>query len=187
MREQLHDPLRIRFVLCGVLLLGWYFGHHGPTTDYIRVTSERTVSEKRRIATAREIEKLREVLSPYQDRIPQREGPIEMIHYVMSHVRKTPLKLIDVSPSKSVSLGTLRAIELQIAMEGSYADLDDFLRWVEKDRRMMRVDTVRISRKAERRSWLSIQLMLTGLVDATKPPKSQPGAADEKKSTVAQR
>jgi hypothetical protein len=184
--EQLQDPLRIRFVFCAVILIGWYFGHHSRATASIQQFQGRTEAEQKRIATARQIDQLRGVLAPFQGRIPEREGPIEMIHYIMSHVRRTPVKLIDISPSRTTTIGTLRVIELQLVLEGTYADLDGLLRWVENERRLLRVDSLKIGRKSEQRAGLSIQLLLTGLVDATQPLKPIRGDVDKKGAITKQ-
>jgi len=108
--EQLQDPLRIRFVLCAVILVGWYFGHHAPASGHILHTFGRIEAEKKRFAIAQQVEKLRKTLAPYQERIPIKEGQNELIHYIMGHVRKTRLKLVDLSPERNVDMGTLRVI-----------------------------------------------------------------------------
>lgn len=176
-KSQLQDPLRLRFILCGVLLLGWYFGHHSPATDYIQLTTTRTEAEKKRIATAQQVEMLRKRLAPYQSRIPKREGQNELIQYVMAHVRKTPLKLVDLNPGKNEDMGTLRAIELKLKLEGSYADLDGFLSWVEHEQRLLRIDSLKVQQAGAQKRGLGIELTLTGLVDAQKTPAPQKEAA----------
>jgi Tfp pilus assembly protein PilO len=179
LKGQLQDPVRLRFVVCAVLLIGWYFGHHAPATEHILATSSRTEAEKRRIATAQQVERLRKALAPFQSRIPRKEGQNEMIQYVMARVRRSPLKLVDLNPGRNDDLGSVRAIELTLKLEGSYADLDEFLNWVEHEHRLLRVDALKIQRKGPQRRGLAIEMDLLGLVDA---PKSQ---APEKGATKA--
>jgi hypothetical protein len=181
--EQLRDPIRLRFVLCGALLAAWYLGHHSPTVDHIQLTTTRIDQEKKRIAMAEDVERLRGVLAPFRDRIPAESTPNEMMQYVISHVRETGLDLIDLSPAQNVTLGTLRATTLQIKLEGSYAGLDNFLTWVENEKRLLRVDSLRVQPKNGPKYRLNIQLNLTGLVEAPRkpnPPQTAPGKSTAK-------
>lgn len=181
LRGQLQDPLRLRFILCAVLLAAWYFGHHSPATDYIQRTAARTETEKKRIATAQQVEKLRKALEPYARRIPSKEGPNELIQYVMAHVRRTPLKLLDLSPGRDENAGTLRMIELRLKLLGSYTDLDAFLTWVEHDQRLLRVDSLKVSPSSQQQSGvLGIDVSLLGLVDAPQGPGAEKAATKDK-------
>ena len=127
-------------------------------------TSAQSDRELKRIATARQIEQLRKVLAPIQARIPAHSGQNEVIQYVLAHVRQSPLKLVDLRPMKTEDLGSYDAIGLRLTFEGTYEDLDNFLTWVENDRRMLRVDSLGIDPQTEG-TRLNVQLDLLSLAE----------------------
>jgi Tfp pilus assembly protein PilO len=176
--EQLRHPLKLRSVLCLVILGGWYFAFYSPLSQELEVTRTLINKERKRIAAAHQIDQLRDGLAVYKDRVPAKSGLNELIQYVMGQVRTSPLKLIDLKPDKAKDLGPYDAIALRITLEGTYTELDDFLAWIQNDRRLLRVDALGIAPAATRVSVnqakdkdkgkaipkLSIQLTLTSLV-----------------------
>jgi Tfp pilus assembly protein PilO len=165
---QLRNPIKLRIALYAVILASWYFGFYSPTSDQMAHTSAQSDRERKRIATARQIEQLRKVLAPVQDRVPAHSGPNELIQYVMAHVRPSPLKLIDLRPAKTEDLGPYDAIGLRLTFEGTYSDLDAFLTWVENDHRMMRVDSLKIDPHDTDSTRLNVQLDLLSLAEKAK-------------------
>jgi hypothetical protein len=156
----LRHPTRLRLTLSVVILLSWYFGFYSPTSEYMALAASQTNSELKRAVTAREIEKLRKVLGPLQDRIPEHAGLNEFIQYVMAHVRKLPINLIDLKPSKAKDLGPYLNISLRLQFEATYEDLDALLYWVETNQRLLRIDTLKVDRgKENRRLGVLIELV----------------------------
>ncbi|WP_165220490.1 type 4a pilus biogenesis protein PilO [Aquisphaera insulae] len=171
---QLRDPLRLRFALAAALLATWYFGFYAPTTDRMTATSGQIDGERKRAATAAQIEDLRKRLAPFDDQVPPQAGPNELIQYVMAKVRSSPVKLVDLKPLKVKELGVLQAIGLHLQVEASYEDLDAFLAWVHNDRRLLRIDALKVE-PAKSSDRLAITLDLLSLADAS-PGKDRPGA-----------
>ena len=179
----LRHPTRLRLALCVVILLSWYFGFYGPTSEYMALASARTDSEHKRAVTAREIEKLRTILSPCQERIPDRAGLNELIQFVMAHVRELPINLIDLKPVKVKDLGPYDNISLRLQFESSHEDLDALLLWVESNQRLLRVDMLKVD-LAKERNRLMVQLELVSLAEKEKnmaPGKSAGTAKTETK------
>ena len=58
-------------------------------------------SERKRTVTAQQIEELRKVAGPLRSGSPSTAGHNELIQYVMAHVRQSPVKLIDLKPTKT--------------------------------------------------------------------------------------
>ncbi len=160
----LRDPTRLRFVLCAVLLAAWYFGFYGPTNERMASTSARADSELKRAASARQIEGLREMLAPYQARIPVQAGQNELNQYVLEYIRQSPIKLVDLKPSKVKDLGALDNIGIRLQLESSYENLDEFLVWVEKNSRMLRIDSLKVD-PARDGTRLNVQLDLLSLAE----------------------
>ena len=166
---QLRDPVKLRFALGVVLLASWYFGFYSPTSERMVRNSALAESERKRAATARQIEGLRKVMSPFSDRIPEQAGQNELVRYVMAHVRQSPVKLVDLKPTKTKDLGPFENIGLRLKLKASYEDLDAFLAWVETDRRLLRVDSLKIE-PAKDQAQLNVQLDLLSLAEKQKNP-----------------
>lgn len=161
---QVRDPLRLRFVLAAGILAAWHLSYFGPTHDQIATTLHRTARERTRAATADRIEMLRETLEPFKRRIPEHSDPNELIQYVMAHCRTTPVKIIDLKPSKTQELGPFNGIGLRISLETTFVDLYEFLTWVENDRRLLRIESLKISPKNDT-DVLHVEVELLSLVD----------------------
>ncbi len=166
---QLRNPIRLRFLVCAALLASWYFGFYGPTNEQITLTSARAESEQKRAAIAHQIEALRATLSPYQVRIPEHWGQNELNQYVLEHVRQSPLKIIDLRPIKTRDLGAFDNIGMRLQMEGSYENLDGFLRWVENDIRLLRIDTLRVDPAKDGRLNVQVDLLCLAEKEKTGP------------------
>lgn len=163
----LRNPTRLRLALSAVILLSWYFGFYGPISEYMALAATRTASEHKRAVTAREIEKLRLILNPGQERIPDHAGLNELIQFVMAHVRKLPITLTDLKPGRVKDLGPYDNISLRLQFESTYEDLDALLCWAETNQRLLRVDVLKIEPGREKNR-LSVQLDLVSLAEKEK-------------------
>jgi Tfp pilus assembly protein PilO len=172
---QLRHPQKLRLVLCAAILVGWYGAFYGPLVERMAATQARIDRERKRIATARRIDEFRKALAAYKDRVPASSDLNELIQYVMGRGRATPLKLIDLKPEKTKSLGPYDALALRLTLEGTYAEIDEFLTWVRDDRRLLRIDAIGLAPVAKSKDQdpskgkgdckLNIQLTLTSLVE----------------------
>jgi len=88
------------------------------------------------------------------------------MRHVIDHIR-WPLKLIDLKPEKPKDLGPYVAIGLQLKLEGHFAEIDKFLTWVESDRRLLRIDALKLDPASKDPGLLSAQILLLSL--STKP------------------
>ena len=180
--NQLRDPIRLRFALGAVLLSSWYFGFYGPTSDRMVRTAAQAESERKRAATAQQIDELRKTLAPFAERIPEHAGQNELVQYVMAHVRQSPVKLVDLKPTKTRELGPFDNIGLRLQFEASYEDLDAFLAWVENDHRLLRVDSLKVEPSKEP-ALLNVQLDLLSLAEKDKSTlPGKPGAGGKEGS-----
>jgi Tfp pilus assembly protein PilO len=183
--DQLRHPLKLRFIICLAAIAGWYFFFFMPLAEETGTTTARIVRERKRIATAREIEKLKEDLAPYQGLIPVGANLSDLMRQVIDHLRSSPLKLIDLKPGTAKDLGPYETIGLQLALDGEFADLDAFLGWIEKDARHLRVDSIKVDPGQREPGRLKAQVTLLSLAEKTQPApkaKSQPGAGGPENS-----
>ena len=84
---------------------GWYFLFFSPLSETTAATTPRIASERKRVATAREIEQLKKALAPFQGRVPAGADINELMRHVIDHIRSSPLKLLDLKPEKPKDLG----------------------------------------------------------------------------------
>ena len=54
--QQLRHPLKLRMVLCLTIIGAWYFSFFAPLGDETQITTATIARERKRIATAKEIE-----------------------------------------------------------------------------------------------------------------------------------
>jgi Tfp pilus assembly protein PilO len=171
--DQLRDPLKLRFVLCLVILGGWYFLFYAPLSDQMTLTQGRIVKERQRIDVARQIEGVRKSLASSKERVPPKSDLNELIEYVMGRIHSSPLKLIDLKPDKAKSLGPYDALTLRLTIEGTYREIDEFLAWTKSERRLLRIESVGVvpaktiaeQKKSKGPMRLAIQLTLSSLVE----------------------
>ncbi len=110
------------------------------------------------------------------------------MRHVIGHLRASPLKLTDLRPEKTKDLGAFQTIGLQLQLEGRFSDLDAFLRWVETDKRLSRIDSIRLAPAAKIPGLLKADLTLINLVekavDSTKA--KQENRADASEATLGE-
>ncbi|MGC8641550.1 MAG: GspMb/PilO family protein [Isosphaeraceae bacterium] len=184
--DSLRQPLRLRLVLCPVILGAWYFLFFSPLSDNMTATEARIGKERKRIAAARQVEQGRKALEVYKGRVPGNSDPNELMQFVMTRIRGSPLKLIDIKPARSKTLGPYDAIGLQLSLEGTYSEVHELLNWIHHEKRLLRVESLSlaparvVSTKHQEKGpvKLAIQLVLAGLMDRTnsaKPPAKNRG------------
>ncbi len=122
--KQLSHPLKLRLVLCVAMIVVWQALFFSPLSDSVSATTARIARERKRAATAREIEQLRKSLAPHRDLIGTGDDVHELIRHVMGRIRSSPLRLVDLKPEKPKDLGPFEAIGLQLNLEGGYSDID---------------------------------------------------------------
>ncbi len=142
--EQLSHPLKLRVFLCVAIIAGWYVMFFVPLSERVTATTSRIERERKRLATAREVEQLRKTLTPYQGLTSGGADANELMRRVIDHIRSSPLRLIDLKPDGSKGLGPYRAIGLHLTLDGRFADIDAFLSWVETDRKLLRIDAIQL-------------------------------------------
>ena len=141
--QQLRHPLKLRLVLCLTIIGAWYFSFFTPLAKR-RSTTAAIARERKRIATAKEIETLKKALAPYHGLIPAGANLSELMRHVIDHLRSSPLKLIDLKPeAPRISVPTRRSA-FSWRSKGAFAEIDAFLSWVETDGRHFRVDSIKI-------------------------------------------
>jgi Tfp pilus assembly protein PilO len=183
--NQLRQPLKLRLVLCFAIITGWYVLFFSPLSEQTAATKADIIKERKRVATARQIEQLKKAMVPNQGCTPAGTDLAELMRHLIAHMRSSPLKLLDLKPEKSKSLGSYEVLCLSLTLEGRFADIDEFLRWAETDQRLLRIDSIRLSPASKDPNRLAAQVALASLVEKSTPTeKAKPEAAPKQNGAV---
>lgn len=171
--DSVRQPLRLRLVLCPVILGSWYFGFFSPLSDEMAATRTRIEKERKRIAVARQVDESRKALNAFNGRVPPSTDLNELMQFVMARIRESPLKLVDLKPEKSKSLGPYDVMILRLTLEGTYRELHELLNWIHAEHRILRVESLSLGparrdnvRGQEQGPFkLSIQLVVAALME----------------------
>jgi Tfp pilus assembly protein PilO len=143
--ERLHDPLQLRIVVMGVVLLAGYGGVYMPLAARIGEKTQRITGERKLAELAEGVEQLQAQCRGFAKRLPQNTDGKEWMQYVHEGIRRFPLKLSKLDCPASKQIGPYKAIILQIELEGSFFDVDRFLCWLESNPRLFRADDITIA------------------------------------------
>jgi hypothetical protein len=174
---QLRHPLKLRLVLFAALIGGWYALFFAPLSERLAATRSAVDAERKRIVTAREIAKRRKALTPYRGRVLATTDLNALIRPVIEHLRSSSLKLVDLKPEKSQDLGPYEAVGLRLALDGHFAEIDEFLGWIESNPLLLRVDSMKLDPANQDPSRLNAQLVVMVLAEKpTDAAKTKPAA-----------
>jgi hypothetical protein len=171
--ERLHEPLPLRVVLCLVLLVIWYYAGYKQMGARIAATTIQLELDRKRLALASEVEGLRGDEAEFVDRLPPRSDPNEFLQYVLAGVRSGPLKLLSLTPDKAKDAFPFEVAAVRLELEGKFLDVEDFLNWVETDKRLLRVDVLSMNPDNRERGLLRVQLNVIGLMGVEASEKSE--------------
>jgi hypothetical protein len=162
--NRLHDPLQLRALIAGSVLLAGYMGIYMPLSGQIETSSRQLVLETKRLDLARDIEHLRSQHAKFEHRVPKKSDADEWVQYVLGGIRRFPLKLVawDTEPMKDV--GPYKAVVLRLELEGAFPDMNGFLGWLETNERLFRVDMVRIQPHRSGNGTMVMQLSVLGIM-----------------------
>ena len=125
-------------------------------------------------------------MAPYKGRVHAGNDINELMQHVIAHMRSSPLKLLDLKPEKPKDLGPYETLGLKLTLEGHFAEFDEFLKWVETDQRLLRIDTIKLDPVATDPSRIAGQVVLLSLGEKSASiAKAKPEAAKKQAATVA--
>ena len=147
--NHMRSPLKLRLVLCPVLLGGWYFLFLSPLSDHMAATQASIDKERKRIDMASQLDETRKSLLPFKDRVPANSDLNELIQFVMARIRSSPLKLIDLKPEASKKFGPYDTISLTLSIDGTYDQINEMLAGFYNERRLFRVESLSLAPAAK--------------------------------------
>jgi Tfp pilus assembly protein PilO len=161
--QRLHDPVQLRICVMSAVLVAGYGAVYMPLSQRIAATSKKLERDKNLLELAGRLERLQKQHRTFEDRVPQQTDTKEWVHYVLEGIRAFPLKLSKLDCREPKQVGPYRAIVLQIELEGSFFELDRFLRWLESNHRLLRADDVKLAPGKGGVDTLSMRLTVLGL------------------------
>jgi Tfp pilus assembly protein PilO len=161
--EKLRDPIRLRILTTGVMLLVGYAGIYLPLSGRIEETSRELSNQCRRQKLAHDVDCLRAQVQKFQDRLPANSDTNQWVQYVLEGIRQFPLKLNNLDSHSPERLGPYEAVSLSVDVEGEFHQLDAFLHWLETNPRLFRIDSAKIAPSRNEEDRLTMQLTLLGL------------------------
>lgn len=162
--ERLHNPFQLRMLVTALSLLAGYLAVYMPLTSDIDTTARALAAEQKRLELACDIEHLRAQYRRFQHRLPPKADPNEWVQYVLGGIRTFPLKLarFDTDPPRTV--GPYKAVALRIELEGAFRAHSAFLRWLETNERLFRVESLNIVPHRSASGILVVQLTVLGMM-----------------------
>ncbi len=162
--EHLYNPTKLRTLATGFMLLIGYVGIYMPLSGGMETISRERTKERKRLELATEVEHLRVQFNSFKKRLPKTRDPNEWVQYVLSGVRKYPLKLSKLDSEDSKDMGPYKLVVLRIELEGVFKDMDSYLNWLETTERLIRVDSVKLAPHRSGKGILVMQLVILGVM-----------------------
>jgi Tfp pilus assembly protein PilO len=145
--EQLHDPLRLRFIVAAAVLGIGYAAVYLPLDSGTTAATLKIADSERRLSLAQDVEQLRKQYRQIEKRLPKNVDADEWVQYVLGAIRRSPLKLDSFSPGVVKPLGPYQMVFLSIKLSGTLTDLDHFISWLESNERLFRLEGVTLNPK----------------------------------------
>jgi Tfp pilus assembly protein PilO len=146
--EQLHDPVRLRFIVAAAVLGIGYAAVYLPLDRGTTAAMKQLKDSETRLSLAESVEQLRSQYQQVEKRLPKQVDADEWVQYVLAAIRRSPLKLDAFSPGVIKPLGPYQMVFLSIKLSGTLADLDQFLAWLESNNRLFRIESINLGPKA---------------------------------------
>jgi len=160
---RLHNPGFLRMVVTGVVLAVAYTAVYSPLAANIDEDMQKLAAQKKLLDTVQDIENLRKEYASFKDRVPDKADTDEWVQYLLSGIRQFPLKLILLNPSAPKDVGPYKGIVMRIELDGQLRDMNDFLKWLETNRRLVRVDIMDIETSIQTKGALVMHLTVVGV------------------------
>ncbi len=143
--RHLRDPFKLRFLLTLLVGVGWYFGVYMTFSQEVELARQGIAREQRIENLAVGVEQLKKQVERFDDRVPPMTDINEWVQYLLAGTRQFPIHLTTLDPQPTTEAPPYVFLRFKIDVEGSYADLDDFLHWIEDNPRLLRIDSITVT------------------------------------------
>ena len=160
----LRDPLKLRIIVGVVMLGAWYGLFYMPTSERIAGAEQGQVSARTHLETAKDVEGLRAEVAKFEGRLPKGTDPNESVEYLLGGVRKRPLKVIKLEPQVVRKHGPFDVVIMKMELQGTFADLDALIAWIEVNPRLLRIDAIALEPGRSDGEEMTMRLTILGVI-----------------------
>jgi hypothetical protein len=160
----LHQPGRLRTLVTLTSLLVGYVAVYLPFDGEITATAAELAAARKRLALVHDVEQLRGESSKFRNRLTGVSDPTRCVAYVVEGTKQFALRPILHTPPESRELGPYKLVALHLQLEGTFQHLTAFVRWLETNERLFRVEDVHIHPDQTGRGVLLMDLTVLGVI-----------------------
>jgi Tfp pilus assembly protein PilO len=161
--RRLQDPLQMRCIVTALVLMVGYGGIYLPMSAALEEATQRRGVKQKRLEQGRDVQQLQAQFEQFARRLPAGKDPNEWVEYLLGGIRRFPLKLETLQAEAPRTMGPYKVVGLRIALEGTFADLNRFLGWLDENERLLRVESIKMDPDSKK-SRLTMQLTVLGLM-----------------------
>ncbi len=184
---QLRHPLKLRIVLSVAVVVVWYLGFFMPLVADTDATSARVVRERKRVATAREIESLKKRLAPHQGLIPAGSDISELMQSRDRPPQVVSAQADRLQPRSAQGPWSLRGDRHPVGDRGTVCRPHRLSGLGREQRTPIRIDSIKIDPNQQNPGRLKAQMTLLSLAEKpAAPPKAKPPAGKSQSSKTAE-
>jgi Tfp pilus assembly protein PilO len=143
--DRLRNPVQLRILVTATVLLVAYTCVYAPLSGKITDVTAELNREQVLCQLASDVEHLRTQYQGFALRLPQQSDSKEWVQYLLDGVRRFPVRLTKLDCDTPREVGPYKAAVLRVELEGSFFEIDAFLRWLESNPRLIRIDSVNIA------------------------------------------
>jgi len=160
---RLHNPTQLRVLVTALALGIGYAGVYLPLGSALEEAQRRRSAGRARLELVHDVSRLRSQIKGFEKRLPTKSDPNEWVEYVLGGIRRFPLKMVTMESLPPRTMGPYKMVVLRIALEGTFKELNHFLRWLDGNERLLRVDVIKLDPDSNRR-FLTMHLTVLGMM-----------------------
>jgi hypothetical protein len=155
--EQLEDPLKLKLVSIGIVLLAGFFAVYRPLDAEIALLRRDLAVQEARSATIRQVESMQATWRQLMRPIPEHGDVNFWTEYILASVQESGVVLRALeSDIKKLKIGDLQAVYFKVEVEGQYHEVYDLVERLETGKWYARILRLRVKKRTR-----SIEAVLT--------------------------
>jgi hypothetical protein len=162
--KRFNDPAQLRWIMMGFVLCAGVVGVYMPLSGRADDAERRANHEKERLALIKDLEHLRADYTDIKKHIVKMD-PSDWATYLNEGTRMFKgLRVLSMETQSTRSMPPYRLAVLTIVLEGTFPLFDQYLRWLDTNERLLRVDTVKIE-PSDRGDSLQMKVLVQGIME----------------------
>jgi Tfp pilus assembly protein PilO len=159
--RHLSNPVKLRLTTIFLLVALAIGTIYMPLSKRIQEARKQLADERERNKKITDIDKLSKCMNMYRNRIDKHSDTNEWVQYILDGLQNFKVRLRTMESHEPRRVGPYRTVTLSMEIEGKYADLKAFIRWLDTTERMLRIDSMRFEKRPAN---LLMKVIVLGLV-----------------------